>query len=861
VTRRPRTARRLAEYARKRDFERSPEPRESAGEDARAGAGLRFVVQQHAARRMHFDFRLEWDGVLKSWAVPKGPHLDPREKRMAVEVEDHPLAYADFEGVIPQGEYGGGAVSIWDRGHWTPLGDAERGLVDGKLDFTLAGKKLHGRWHLVRMRPRARDRGKRTWLLIKGADDAARSGEQAEVTAREPRSVESGRALAAIARAADREWRGGRAEAAPRPLAELPAHVRRAALPRVLAPQLATLVDAPPAGDDWLHELKLDGYRVLARLERGRAQLVTRSGKDWTQAFAGVAAALARLPVQTALLDGEVVALDAAGRSDFQRLQRALKSGREPLTYYAFDLLHLEGYDLRGAPQLERKRALAELLARAPGASGVRLSEHTAGDGAAFLRAACGAGAEGVVSKRASAPYRGARTRAWVKVKCGRRQEFVIVGFTAPKGTRVAFGALLLGVYDDAGALQYVGKVGTGFDGALLASLGAQLRARVRARPPVANARDAQRDATWVAPELVAEVSFTEWTADGRVRHPAFVALRADKPAREIRRERPEPAPDSGPQQRSRPGRARPRTTAPEPALRGEVAGVRLSHPERVYYPDLGVTKSEIAQYYEAMAERALPGLRARPLSLVRCPDGIEGECFYQKQAGVSVPARVGRVAVNKGKAPYAMVTDLASLISLVQIGALELHVWGARADDLERPDLLVLDLDPDPSVPWARLAEAAQRVRRKLSGLGFVPFLRTTGGKGLHVVAPLVRRSGWPELKAFAYGIALQLVRETPKELTAEIAKAKRHGKILIDYLRNQREATAVASYSLRARPGAPVATPIAWSELEGARELPRWSLRSVRERLGQPDPWQAFEASRRALTASARARVDVRR
>jgi bifunctional non-homologous end joining protein LigD len=837
----------LREYERKRDFARTPEPR-GPGKKRKGAAAPRFVVQQHAARRMHYDFRLELDGVLKSWAVPKGPSLDTAERRMAVETEDHPLDYGDFEGVIPKGEYGGGTVVVWDRGTWEPIGDPRRGLEKGKLEFRLAGEKLSGRWHLVRMRGRAEDRGKRMWLLIKGRDEATRTGPAGEITERETASVLSGRDLAAVAAAADRVWSSEKGEVKPpktktrkSPARAKAAHdLPRKPLPRALEPQLATLVDAAPAGDEWLHEIKLDGYRILARIENGAARLLTRAGNDWTDVFPSVAQSLARLPVDAALLDGEVVVNDSGGRSRFQLLQNALKRERSEFQYHAFDVLHLDGFDLRAAPLVARKELLEKLL-EGFDAPNVHFSAHVVGGGPAYFAKACERGEEGILSKLARAPYTSGRTKTWLKVKCHRRQEFVIVGYTDPRRSRLGFGALLLGVNDAQGALRYAGKVGTGFGSDLLVELSARLEKLARKKAPVVDPERAERRAHWVEPELVAEVEFTEWTDDGKVRHPSFVALRTDKPPAAIRREREEPV-----------ARAK--------EERAEVAGVRLSNPGRVYWPDVGITKSELAQYWETMAERALPGIARRPLSLVRHPEGVGTKGFFQKHATDSVPKQVGRVPINRGEEPYTMVTDVASLVALVQIGVIEIHPWGSRADAIEKPDLFILDLDPDPAVPWRRLAETALLLRAFLGDLGFVPFLRTTGGKGLHVVVPLVRRIGWEELKSFTHSLALRLVREAPQHYTAQISKAKREGKILIDYLRNQRDATAIGSYSPRARAGAPVAIPLAWDELDPkGKGPPTWSLREAPARLREPDPWAEFEASRRPLTKKLRDLVHV--
>jgi bifunctional non-homologous end joining protein LigD len=853
----------LDEYDRKRNFRRTPEPRGKNRKRATARGGAsaapparQFVVQQHAARRLHWDFRLELDGVLKSWAIPKGPSLVAGERRMAAQTEDHPLEYAGFEGVIPKGEYGGGTVVVWDRGLWQPIGDPQRGLAQGKLDFTLAGEKLRGRWHLVRLRPRDGDRGRASWLLIKGRDAEARPATAGAVVATERASVLTGREIDAVAREADRTWssrsgeRGGRRVAPPGDPSAVPG-ARRAPLPVRAELQLATLVDEPPAGSEWLHEIKLDGYRLLCRTERGKARLLTRNGLDWTDRFPGLASALRALPAKTALLDGEAVVLDSQGKSSFQALQGALGRERAAVDVHLvlFDCLYLDGRDVRAAPLLERKQLLRALLARVPGDGLLRFSDHVIGRGEEFFSAACASGVEGIVSKRVGAPYRAGRSRAWLKVKCSQRQELVIVGFTEPGGSRVGLGALLLGAHDAKGALRYCGKVGTGFDAATLKALRAKLHPLERRRPALSDP-PRMRGVHWVAPQLVAEVSFSEWTRDGRIRHPVFLGLREDKPASDVRLEKPEAAPDSAPAGNPTRASAGPRNV---------VAGVSLSNPDRVYFPDLGITKRELAAYYEAVAERALPGLAQRPLSLFRCPQGIEGECFYQKHANPSVPEAVARVRVRGDKEPYAMVTDLASLVSLVQIGALELHVWGARADRLDRPDLVVFDLDPDPAVPFARVVETARALRSYLADLGLVAFARVTGGKGVHVVVPLVRRSGWDEVRDFSKGVALELVRLAPGQFTARMSKARRVGKIFIDWVRNTPEATAIASYSPRARPGAPVALPLAWEELEALEAPLRESVREVPRRLQDPDPWADFEASRRPLTRAALRQVGV--
>jgi bifunctional non-homologous end joining protein LigD len=878
----------LDEYRRKRDFESTHEPRgRLAG--ARRGRALQFVIQKHAARNLHYDFRLELDGVLKSWAVPKGPSLVPTDKRMAAQVEDHPLEYGGFEGVIPKGEYGGGSVVVWDRGTWEPIGDPHQGLAKGDLTFLLDGEKLRGRWHLVRMRARdGESRRKPSWLLIKGRDEEARDASAPPITEIAPASVLSGRDVGDVARDADRVWSSEHGEV---DLAVDPSDVagaRRGLLPKTVEPQLATLVDAVPDGDDWIHELKLDGYRVLCRVERGKARLITRGGLDWTDRFGPLAAALAKLPLTSALLDGEAVVLDERGRSSFQALQEALGDPRRgDLHLFLFDLLHLDGYDLRRAALVDRKALLAKLLANTTRASPLHLSDHVRGSGIRFFEQACRSGVEGVVSKLASAPYESKRTRTWLKTKCLRRQELVVVGWSEPSGSRTGLGALLLGAHDDDGTLQYAGKVGTGFDTKTLHHLRAKLDTLARSAPAVVGAPRA-RGVHWVEPDLVAEIAFTEWTRDGKVRHPTFLGLREDKPASEVTIEHEEQAPDesSSPRREEQDPAAKQTSTASRgkqaiavkqqprssrrkqaatsaalgvstapPPLVAEVAGVRLSTPDRVYFPELGVTKSELAQYYERMADRVLPGLVHRPLSLVRCPED-RNECFYQKRANRSIPEIVPRVVVKKGREAYAMVTDLPSLIALVQVGVLEFHVWGARDDRLDRPDLLIFDLDPDPAVEWSDVADTALLLRGLLEELGLIAFVRSTGGKGLHLVTPIERRSPWEEVKGFAEAIALQLVRAAPDRFTAEVAKAKRKGKIYIDWLRNDRESTAIASWSVRAREGAPVAATLSWDELRSSTR-PVIGVRDAPARLALPDPWADFERSRRPLTRAMRKRV----
>jgi bifunctional non-homologous end joining protein LigD len=834
----------LASYRHKRDFGRTPEP---AGAKRPSARGRSFVIQKHDARRLHYDFRLELDGVLKSWAVPKGPSLIPGEKRLAVHVEDHPIEYGRFEGVIPEGQYGAGTVKVWDRGVWIPDGDPREGLERGKLSFQLRGRKLHGGWALVRMHGRAGRNGKENWLLIKERDKEL-DGRGAEGV--HPVKKRSRSGTGAEGASSNGTGRDG-----------------KAALPDFVRPQLATLVQAAPRGDQWLHEIKLDGYRVMARIDRGSIRLLTRSGQDWTARFRGVAAAAAKLKADRALLDGEVVVLDTRGVSHFQFLQEALSLKRTgDLVYFAFDLLHLDGRDLRDLPLSERKALLARLL-RGSGQT-IRYSEHVEGRGGTFYDRACRMGLEGIVSKQKDAPYRSGRGSAWVKVKCVTSQEFVIVGFTDPKGTRAGFGALLLGVHDKGGALTYVGRVGTGFDDRSLKALHAKLKALEQERSPLrSRPPGSTRGVHWVEPKLVADVAFTNWTRDGILRHPAFHGLREDKPAREVVRERPRlPAAAES----SSHGRRRVRTRGPirhstraassafVSASGVTIAGVTLTHPNRVLYPGQGITKQDLAAFYEEIGDWILPHVVERPLSLVRCPAGQGTACFYQKHVGPEASDHIEGVRV-KGKGgvrTYAYIEDLAGLVSLVQMGVLELHPWGSRVGDLEHPDRITLDLDPAPGVPWKRVIATARQLRSLLSELRLKSFVKTTGGKGLHVVVPLAPKESWDTVKAFARGVADAMAQRAPKEYTASLSKASRTGKIFIDYLRNSQGATAVAAYSTRALPGAPVATPIAWDELGVDLRSDRFTVRDLPRRLValRKDPWEGFLKSRQTLPQARR-------
>lgn len=891
----------LSEYKRKRDFKKTPEP---AGSRAAARGGAKFVVQKHAASRLHYDFRLEIDGTLKSWAVPKGPSLDPQVKSLAVQVEDHPLTYADFEGVIPQGEYGGGTVMVWDQGTWSPEGEEDPLAMwkAGNLKFTLTGKKLKGSWALVRMGGRAGEGGK-NWLLIKHDDRFAKLKEEYDILEQQPRSVVSKRKLEQIAAAAHDVWSGGadskgakmkNATAAKTPrknskassqaqkrsqsvptaatITKIPG-VKRAALPREIKPQLATLVAEPPRGEHWLHELKFDGYRILALIQNGKVALLTRNGHDWTHRFKAIATGLARLPLESGVIDGEIVALNAKGNSDFQQLQNQLRRGDEKsLAFYAFDLPFAQGCDLRAATLEARKRVLKAVLESSP-SDVFHYSEHIAGSGDEVFRQACEQGLEGIICKRDDSPYVGARSPAWVKVKCTRRQELVIGGFTKPQGGRKAFGALLLGIYDGERFI-YAGRVGTGFTQQSLRDVHRELAKRVRKRSPFDDPPNgaAARGVTWVTPELVAEVAFTEWTDDGLLRHPSFQGLRADKDPKSIVREEPEESTSiskstakTNGKRASAVKRPRPSGGAKSDAAKSDapdtseniVAGVTITHPERVIFPEGDITKLDVAKYYESIAEWIIPHIAGRPLTLVRCPGGSTGKCFYQKHLTDSMPASVHGVNIKEKDEveEYLVVSDVTGLIALVQLGALEFHPWPAREDKVERPDRLVFDLDPAEEVTWGDIMQGAKEVRDLLTALGLESFVRTSGGKGLHVVAPIDRRTTWERHIEFARGVAETLVRAAPDRYTATMSKAKRRGKIFVDYLRNQRGATAVASYSTRARAGAPVAAPLSWDELSSKTKPDMYTVANIGDRLAQlrSDPWKGFSQLRQSITAAA--------
>ncbi|MEA3014958.1 MAG: bifunctional non-ous end joining protein LigD [Sphingomonadales bacterium] len=810
----------LATYNKKRDFAKTAEP---AGKVApRKGKKLTFMVQKHDASRLHYDFRLALEGTLKSWAVPRGPSLDPADRRLAVRTEDHPMSYATFEGIIPKGEYGGGTVMLWDRGEWLPYPgkDPARTLAEGHLHFTLEGERMKGEWVMFRLKPRPGERAE-NWILKKVEDEYA--GSPTGLTETYLTSVKTGRTMDEIAaghppshgegdRGAKRRGGGGSATRTkpPPPRAygsRSPSPSRGGAkFPKFREPQKATLVDAVPAGSAWLHEMKYDGYRCLLALAGGKARIYTRTGLDWTDKFPEIAEAAAAIQCETALLDGEIVALDAKGNTGFSALQQAISEGGRGLTLFLFDALEIDGGTLEKLPNVARKQRLAALLGE-----GVQpfilYADHILGKGEQLFDAMCAAGQEGIISKKADAPYRHARTRTWLKVKCTHRQEFVILGWSESDKKGRGFRALLLGL-NEGGKLRYAGKVGTGFSQAVQLDLRARLDKLSAAKAPAPVPRAEARGAHWVKPELVAEIAFAQFTADNVVRHASFLGLRGDKKAKEVVAEMPQ--------------------AAPEPVA----DDVRISNPDRVIFPDSKVTKGELAAYYRAVGDIMVEWSAYRPISLVRCPQGRARKCFFQKHDSGTFGPHVHHVPIREKdghKEDYLYVEDKAGVLACVQMGTIEFHGWGSKVADVEKPDRIVFDLDPDVGLDFALVKKAAKDIKTHLADMGLTTFPMLTGGKGVHVVVPLTPEAEWPQVKDFAQRFALALAEAEPERFTAALAKAKRTGRIFIDYLRNQRGATAIMPYSARAREGAPVAAPINWEELDEMKSGGRFSVRDA--------------------------------
>ena len=857
--------RKLKTYQEKRDFAVTSEP----GGEAQVAPSerLRFVVQKHAARRLHYDLRLEYDGVFKSWAVTRGPSLDPQQRRLAVEVEDHPLAYGDFEGTIPKGEYGGGAVMIWDRGYWAPEGSMsiEQQLKKGHLEAVFSGQRMKGAWHLVRIE-RNRERSARTnWLLIKAHDAFERDDpDEAFLNANET-SVASGRSMEQIAAGrgkgpkpfmlaggkaapAAAVWTSNRLGAPDADPAPAPRHGPKvSALPGFVSPQLCKPVDRPPSGSGWAHEIKFDGYRLQARVEGGRAQLFSRKGLDWTSRFPEIAKDAARLA--DGIYDGEAVALDSEGKPDFARLQEALSTGKTSgLVLFLFDALFAQGEDLRDLPLRDRKARLNAVLEAGPASPRLRLVEHFETSGAAVFESARRMNLEGIVSKRLDAPYRSGRGEAWTKAKCRGGQEVVIGGWAT---TGDAFRSLIAGVYRD-GKLVHVGRIGTGFGRDKVGRLMARLEPLETDVSPFVGP-DAPRKSGgvhWVRPELVAEVEFAGWTGDGHIRQASFKGLREDKSPEEVIVEHAEPvaAEEAAPSEPA--GRVKPsRSKGPE------VLGLPISNPDKALWPEHGgepaITKIELARYLEAVSGWMLPHIKGRPCSLVRFPDGIQGGTrFFQRHAGAGTSPLITLTTVRGDRKAYIQIDTPEALIAAAQSGALEFHPWNCQPGAPEVPGRLVFDLDPAPDLAFDAVIEAALEVKQRLEELGLVSFCKTTGGKGLHVVAPLARsRLDWPTAKTFARDVCSRMAADSPSRYLVNMAKAQREGRIFLDYLRNDRLSTAVAPLSPRAREGAPVSMPLTWQEVKPGLEPKRFNLRTAPELIGKSTAWEGYFESERPL------------
>jgi bifunctional non-homologous end joining protein LigD len=885
----------LAQYKQKRHFSRTPEP----GPDQKRATGWRYVIQKHDASHLHYDFRLELDGVLKSWAVPKGPSLDPSIKRLAIEVEDHPVAYAQFEGTIPQGQYGGGTVMLWDQGDWEPVGDPHKGLQQGKLKFLLKGQKLRGGWTLIRTH--RSNSSSPQWLLIKDRDAEASSSSDQDILETASLSVTTGRDLDEIAAGTDhpKSLKKGILPASKSP-AEASQKRKATAtqghtqsspatpLPTTIDVQLATLVESPPEGDQWFHEIKFDGYRMICRIDQGSVSFISRNHQDWTERLAPLAESASHIKARQVLLDGEVVAMRPDGTTDFQSLQNAFRDHRvNDLKYYAFDILFLDGESLMEKTLQERKSRLWELLQSSSLDDSIRYSEHVTGGGEAFKNQACRLHLEGMVSKRRDQPYHAGRGLDWVKTKCLHKDEFVIGGYTEPSGRRTGLGALLVGFHDSSGNLRYAGKVGTGFDEQTLQDLVQRFQPLEQSKSPFVDAQTRTGDlrtAHWIKPSLVGQFNYGSRTQDGRLRHASYQGLREDKPAQEVHLDQPLPAgsvtTEKGSESTTQTaGRSRKAGKSAEmgPAdsasplsssydeEAGKLAGVRFTHPDKLVYPADKITKQDLAEYFIAVADWILPHLRHRPLVIVRCPEGQTKECFYQKHPGIGTPSDLRQIPISeKSKVEKYLVVDNAKgLVALAQVSALELHAWGSREDKMERPDRLIFDLDPAPEVNWKTVIECANSIREFLEGLGLKSFVKTTGGKGLHIVIPIDRRHEWDDVKDFCKTVADCLVQAQPDLFTANMSKAARTGKIFVDYLRNGRGATSVVPYSPRAREHAPVSVPIDWSELTPRLTSTQFTIRNVINRLSalSQDPWSDFESTRQSLAKPIRAITSLTR
>ncbi|MHA6690651.1 DNA ligase D [Devosia sp. A449] len=826
----------LKDYKAKRDFTKTQEP--SGAASKAAAAGQLFVVQKHDATRLHYDFRIELDGVLKSWAVTKGPSDNPEDKRLAVRVEDHPLDYGSFEGTIPAGEYGGGTVMLWDQGTWEPIGDPHKGLESGDLKMRLNGERMQGEWVLVHMKGRdsARKSGppRENWLLIKHRDAHAKPADS--LTEQFTNSVTTGRDFSEIAKGAA-VWHSDPDKAVDNPGTPKPKRGKAKPLPEFRPPQLATLVSEVPQGSDWVFEMKYDGYRCQAAIAGDQVKLYTRTGKDWTEQFKAIVPPLTRITKGSALIDGELCAFDAKGRTDFSTLKDHLSTGGK-LTYFAFDLLELDGKDLTTLPLVERKAKLEKLLGTIEASSLVQFSAHVTGNGQKVFDAIARAGHEGIIAKQANAPYRGERTKSWLKIKAGKRQEFVIAGWT-PSTKKKSFASLLLGSWED-GKLVYRGRVGTGFSVDQADALQTQLDASSRKTSPfVAVPAAIARTARWVTPELVAEISYAEVTPDNILRHPAFQGLRGDKPAKEVKMETPSTAP---------------RLSAEAGIAAAKAAKIHFTSPERLIFPERDITKADLVAYYAAVADAMLPYIENRPLSLLRCPQGPTQHCFFQKHDTGGFPDAMKSLLITEkdgSKEDYFYIDNLAGLIAGTQMNVLEWHLWGSRNKDIEKPERIVFDIDPDEDLDFSHVRAAALDIRQELESWNLESYALVSGGKGIHVIAPLQPKAEWPLVKAFCKSFAQRLADKHPERYVANMSKAKRKGKLFIDYLRNERGSTAIAPWSSRSRQGAPAAVPVSWDELATIKAANQFTLADAADRAKLPDPWKGYFATKQVITA----------
>jgi bifunctional non-homologous end joining protein LigD len=841
----------LKKYQLKRDFRRTKEPH--GGKAKLTETHALYVIQKHAASHLHYDFRLELEGVLLSWAVPKGPSLDPKVKHLAIHVEDHPVEYANFEGTIPEGEYGAGTVMVWDIGKWQPLDANVRQAYDqGNLTFNLYGKKLHGRWKLIKVKRLSENKDQ--WLLFKVNDEYSRSEQDYDVKKSEPYSALTDRSLAQIKNENKHVWtEKGRISSEPIKAKRLSlklnrlADVRKLVMPMKITPELASVVTEPPKGDKWLHEIKWDGYRLITKIYHNEVQLLTRRHNDWTYQFPSIMQALKSLKLKECIFDGELIALDKDRRANFQILQNALenRSFDVNMVYYIFDLLYYDGYSLVDVPLIKRKDILNKILQSKELPNEIKFNDHIIGNGQAVYQQACEYSLEGIVSKRTDSRYVEKRTKDWLKIKCTHRQEFVIGGFTDPKSSRLYFGALMLGYYKHA-ALIYCGRVGTGFNQESLKTIANELKKYHQDSCPFESIPGGiAKNMHWVKPKLVAEIEFLEITDDGILRQPSFKGLREDKNPREVTLELPYDATKIKMR-----GRQAKRAST-KTSIKNEFTNM-----DRVLYPEQGLTKRDLITYYESVADWMLPYVVHRPLTLMRCPSGVHEDCFYQKRISETVPSAIENVNVlEHGKyEPYITISELDGLLGLVQMGTLEIHPWGSRNENIEKPDWVIFDLDPAPNTMWDLVVECAYLMREFLNFLNLKCFLKTTGGKGLHVVIPIKPNLSWNEVRNITKRIADVMVAIHPDKYIATMSKVKRSEKIFIDYLRNSRGATAIAPYSTRATAHASVAVPIAWEELSEGIKSDTFNVTNINRRLKHlsVDPWKDFFNTKQTITTN---------